>query len=214
MVLDKHRASLDWWLVPLAKGLRNVDPNSITWVALVSALGAGVVFFASGPARPEYLLLAAGLVIANGVLDLLDGKIAQITGRATPKGDYLDHAVDRFSDVAILAGLAFSPWVDIRLGLAAIVGTLLTSYLGTQAQAVGIGRNYGGLLGRADRMVLLMVVPIVQYAFPQYGPPDGAWRFLSVLDLMMAYFALVGLLTVVQRFISGLRGFDRGGQVK
>lgn len=214
MVLDKHRASLDWWLVPLAKALRGVNPNTITWISLVAAIGSGVAFYYSGPDQIGLLLLAAILVVTNGVLDVLDGKIAQVTGKMTPKGDYLDHCVDRFSDVAILAGLAFSPWVDIRLGLAAIIGTLLTSYLGTQGQAVGLGRNYGGMLGRADRLVLIMVVPFLQAAFPRYGPPGGLWAFHSILDLMMAYFAIVGLATVVQRFARGLRAFDAEGQIK
>lgn len=214
MVLDKHRASLDWWLMPLARTFRHVNPNTITWISLVAAIAAGVFFYRSGPDQLLFLLIGAILVITNGVLDVLDGKIAVITGKQSPKGDYLDHAVDRFSDVAILTGLAFSPWVDIRIGLAALLGTLLTSYLGTQAQAVGIGRNYGGLLGRADRMVMMMVLPFVQFVVPQWGPPDGLWVFASLLELMMAYFAVVGLLTMVQRFAGGLRSFDKDGQVR
>ena len=34
--------------------------------------------------------------------------------------------------------------------------TLLGSYMGTQAQSVGLGRNYGGF-GRADRLVTTFV---------------------------------------------------------
>ncbi len=43
--------------------------------------------------------------------------------------------------------------VSWQIGVFALTGVLMASYLGTQAQAVGVGRYYGGLLGRSDRSV-------------------------------------------------------------
>src|ERR1041385_2748738 len=214
MVLDNYRTTLDWWLVPLAKGLRGVHPDVFTWSSLVVAAAGGVAFWKSGPtaAGLPLLIVAWVCVGVNSVLDLLDGKVPHPTGQATPRGDYLDHAVDRFSDTFFLLGIAFSPWVRVDVGLVALVGTLLTSYMGTQAQAVGLRRTYSGLLGRADRMVLLLVVPLAQWLWTtrHYGMP---W-FTSLLEAMMAYFAVMGLLTTVQRFVGGLRGFGADGQLK
>jgi CDP-diacylglycerol--glycerol-3-phosphate 3-phosphatidyltransferase/archaetidylinositol phosphate synthase len=51
------------------------------------------------------------------------------------------------------------------IGVAAVVGTLLTSYLGVQAQAVGVGRYYGGILGRADRLVIIMLASIFYFLY-------------------------------------------------
>lgn len=214
MVLDTQRHRLDWWLVPLAKTLRHIDPNVFTWLSLLAAGVGGYAFYRSGPAAPELLLLGWAMVLANSVLDLLDGKVAKITGKASLKGDYLDHAIDRFSDVLFLGGISLSPWVPLEWGFAAVVFTLLTSYLGTQAQAVGIGRNYAGLLGRADRMVLLLVVPLAQY-WMQEGAVvsefDLGGQSFSLLGWMLVYIAVVGLLTTVQRFVGGLRAFNREG---
>lgn len=214
MVLDNYRTTLDWWLVPLAKALRRVHPDVFTWASLVVAVLGGLAFWKSDGSREGLLLLlvAWACVLVNSVLDLLDGKVAKLTGKATPRGDYLDHAVDRFSDVLFLTGLAFSPWVRIEVGLFALVGTLLTSYMGTQAQAVGLKRNYTGLLGRADRMVLLLIVPLAQWWWTGqgYGQP---W-FISLLEAVMLYFAVMGLLTTVQRFVAGLRGFGPDGRVR
>lgn len=217
MVLDKQRHRLDWWLVPLAKGLRRVDPNVFTWLSLLAAVVGGVAFWRSGPGAESWLLLGWAMVLANSVLDLLDGKVATLTGRCTPKGDYLDHSIDRFSDVLFVGGLGLSAWADVRVGMAAVVFTLLTSYLGTQAQAVGIGRNYGGLLGRADRMVLLLVVPVAQATVGVGLGWDAlavAGYTTSLLGWMLTYFALVGALTTVQRFWTGYRSFGRDGQLK
>lgn len=214
MVLDNYRTTLDWWLVPLAKGFRRVDPDVFTWASLAVAALGGIAFWKSGPsdAGLGLLLVAWACVLVNSILDLLDGKVAKLTGKATARGDYLDHAVDRFSDVLFLLGLAFSSWVRLEIGLLALVGTLLTSYMGTQAQAVGLKRNYAGLLGRADRMVLLLILPLAQWLWVKqdYGQP---W-FLSLLEAVMAYFALMGFLTTVQRFAAGLRGFGPDGRVR
>jgi archaetidylinositol phosphate synthase len=214
MVLDNYRTTLDWWLVPLAKALRRVHPDVFTWASLAVAALGGIAFWKSDATDTglRLLLVAWACVLINSVLDLLDGKVAKLTGKATPRGDYLDHAVDRFSDVFFLLGLAFSGWVRIEIGLFALLGTLLTSYMGTQAQAVGLKRNYTGLLGRADRMVLLLIVPVAQWLWTMKDY-DLPW-FVSLLEAVMAYFALMGLLTTVQRFVAGLRGFGADGQVR
>ncbi len=214
MVLDKQRHRLDWWLVPLAKVLRNIHPNVFTWWSLVAALAGGYAFYRSSPAEPMWLLLGWAMVLINSVLDLLDGKVATMTGKTSLKGDYLDHAIDRFSDVLFIGGIALSDWVSTELGMFAIVFTLLTSYLGTQAQAVGIGRNYGGLLGRADRMVMMLVIPVVTYFLATRGDFTdinlGGFSN-TLLGWMLFYFAVVGFITTIQRFAGGLRAFNKDG---
>jgi archaetidylinositol phosphate synthase len=217
VVLDNYRSSLDWWLLPLAKAFRHIHPDVFTWTSLAIAILGGVAFWKSGPggAGLDLLLVAWFCVLLNSVLDLLDGKIAKMTGQDTARGDYLDHTVDRLSDAALITGVAFSGWARLELGVFALLATLLTSYMATQAQAVGLKRSYAGLLGRADRMVLLLVLPLAEWAWSVqgYGAP---WKpaFMSLLEIMLAYFAVMGGITAVQRFVSGLRSFTPEGDVK
>jgi archaetidylinositol phosphate synthase len=70
----------------------------------------------------------------------------------------------------------------------------MASYLGTQAQAVGVGRYYGGLLGRADRLVLIIVVGIIDLFLP-----NGIFG-LTWLGWMLVIFGTFGHLTAFQRF--------------
>lgn len=210
MVLDRHRRILDPLLNPWTQVLRKVDPNLITWISFPFAVLAGLLFYLSDPARyPHryFIVLAAFCVMLNGMLDLLDGRIARLNGKMTPIGDFLDHTMDRFADVVILTGLSLSPWGAPRVGLVAIVVTLLSSYIGTQAQAVGAGRLYGGMVARADRMVLLIVLPLVDAFLSQTG------RTLSFLDwlhlpgtdyslgVLLYYIAIAGTYTVLERFV-------------
>ena len=202
MVLDGQRGKVDFALMPVAKKLRNVNPNMISWVGLILAFVSGLLMYLSF--ETHYLLLVGALVVLiSGYFDALDGKVAKISGKASPKGDYLDHVFDRYADVFMIGGVAISAWCNPYLGMVALVGVLLTSYMGTQAQAVGAPRLYAGLLGRADRVVLSTLFPILQFV----GIALGCESFdifgfnITWMEIMMIWFAVVGNLTAVQRGI-------------
>jgi len=200
VVLDSYRHVADAFLDPMAKGLANISPNTLSAIAFGAAVLAGLAFYLGGGL---FLGLAFLLVLANALFDALDGKVAKLTGKASARGDFLDHVLDRYADVVILTGIALGPYCPEWLGLLAILGVLLTSYMGTQAQAVGLGRLYGGALGRADRLVILGVVTLLQFAFDSAGTPLGLEpvRF-TVLGWAMVLFAVLGNVTAIQRAIS------------
>jgi archaetidylinositol phosphate synthase len=148
--------------------------------------------------------LAAVIVLISGFLDALDGKIARLSGKAGRRGDFVDHVIDRYADVIMIGAVAVSAWCNPYLGMMAIIGVLLTSYMGTQAQAVGAGRHYAGLLGRADRLVLMVAACLVQWVFFLFGIVWIELSFVSftVFEVMMLWFAVVGNLTAIQRAYS------------
>ncbi len=202
MVLDGHRDKADFALTPVAKKLINVNPNMISWAGLLLALLCGALLYLS---YDHHILLIVGaiVVLVSGYFDALDGKVAKLAGKASKRGDFLDHVFDRYADVFMIGGVALSAWCNPILGALALVGVLLTSYMGTQAQAVGAPRLYAGLLGRADRVVLSTLFPIIQYVMIVLG--YGSVTILGItvtwLEMMVIYFAVVGNLTAIQRAI-------------
>ncbi|MCL1984686.1 MAG: CDP-alcohol phosphatidyltransferase family protein [Methanomassiliicoccaceae archaeon] len=216
MVLDEHRSKVDFALTPVAKRLINVNPNTISWIGLIIAFISGLLFYLSGTATKwEWLLIAgAVVVIVSGYFDALDGKVAKLSGKASKKGDFLDHVFDRYADVFMIGGVAVSTWCDPYIGMLALVGVLLTSYMGTQAQAVGAPRLYAGFLGRADRVVLSTLFPIIQFIalWLGHGYIDVfGYVTLSWLEIMMLWFAIVGNLTAIQRAIVTWRNMSKEG---
>ncbi len=207
MVLNRYRGSADRLLVPVASRLGSVNPNTISWISLLAAAGAGVSVYVGG-AWP--LLLALLLIGVSAYLDALDGKVAKMFGKASARGDFVDHVFDRYADVFLLGGVAFdAAYCRLWVGALAIIGVLLTSYMGTQAQAVGQGRRYAGILGRADRLVLLAVGGVLQLL----AAPNGnlLWGVGAVsfgpLEWIMVLFAVLGNATAIQRAIGIWRGF-------
>ena len=208
MVLEGQRKNVDPMLSAMAKHFSKVNPDVFTWVSVVFAVVAGLFFYFSSPETELfnfYLYFAALFVFLNGLFDALDGKIAKLANKVSLRGDFLDHALDRYADVFMVGGLALSAWCDLRIGFLAIVGMLLTSYMGTQAQAVGYKRDYSGLLGRADRIVLLMIAPLIQHILLiyDYQLPFG----FNLLEWVLIYFAVMGNITAVQRFYGTLKWF-------
>lgn len=142
--------------------MSKVNPNMISVVSLLFAALSALLYILEGS---YFLLLAAIMVLVSGFFDALDGKVARISSKASKRGDFVDHVIDRYSDAIILGAIAISARCEMSFGLFAVIGVLLTSYMGTQAQALGLGREYKGILGRADRILVLVVFSLIQFAF-------------------------------------------------
>jgi archaetidylinositol phosphate synthase len=193
MTLDRLRPMADRALDPFvaAADAAGLSPNAVSVVAFGVAVVAGVAFYVASSVAYG---LGAVCVFLNGWLDLVDGALAREQEVASDAGDFLDHVLDRYADIVIIAGLAAG--VDrYGLGFVAVTGVVMTSYLGTQIQAVGLGRAYGGLVGRADRLALMGLTAVVA-AFVSRPLVAG----LSAVGLLLAFFAVVGHLTALQRF--------------
>jgi archaetidylinositol phosphate synthase len=79
----------------------------------------------------------------------------------------------------------------------------MSSYLGTQAQAVGVGRFYGGILGRADRLVLIIVAGVLTVLIP------GEIWGLNYLGWLLVIFGVLGHYTAFQRFAHVWRQIEK-----
>jgi archaetidylinositol phosphate synthase len=202
MTLDRFRPLADRALGPFVRlsAWLGLTPDAVSAIAFLLAVAAGLAFWQAGQ-RPLLYLVGAVLVFLNGWLDLVDGALARELDTASPAGDLLDHVLDRYADIAMIVGLAAG--LDrYLLGIAAVTGVLMTSYLGTQAQAVGLDRVYGGLLGRADRLALMGIVGAVAAVVQQtvYGLGPVGW--------LLVVFTVVGHFTAVQRFVGALRALS------
>lgn len=169
-----------------------VSPDTVSIVSLICAFFAGISFYLS-PEYKDLTLLAGILVVFNSLFDALDGAIARKSNRATPKGDFLDHVIDRYSDTFIICSIFFAGYVSWQIGVVAIVGVLLTSYLGTQAQALNLGRYYGGIMGRADRLIVIIIAAFSGSVYP--APIMG----FSILGWAVILIAVTSHITAIQR---------------
>lgn len=190
MTLDQYRSHVKVYFDPLvAVSVRlGLTPNFFTLAALLASCAAGILFFV----RLEVFALIA--VLANAFCDAMDGAVARELKIQSLRGDFLDHAVDRYADIFIITGIFAGGLVSWQIGVFALTGVLMASYLGTQAQAVGVGRYYGGVLGRADRLVLIVIVGIINILVP------SGILGVTFLTWLLLCFGFFGHVTAFQRF--------------
>ena len=190
MTLDSYRKNISFIITPVARGCVRIGltPNICTILAFLAAVFAGYLFFKS--------LVFAGVIFVflNAFFDAIDGAVARELNSASPRGDFLDHVLDRYADIFIICGIFAGSLATWPIGVFALTGVLMSSYLGTQAQAVGAGRFYGGLLGRADRLVLIIAAGIFTALLPA-----GIFG-MSILGWVLVIFGILGHFTALQRF--------------
>jgi archaetidylinositol phosphate synthase len=199
LALDSKREASDRYVEMVARPFSGINPNVLSALSVVFAAAFAVAYLVSGP----FLYLAPLFVILSAFFDAIDGKVARMRNMASKRGDLVDHFLDRVSDVLLSAGIGFSVFSHPAYAFLGLEGILLTSYMGTQSQALGVGRDYSGIVGRADRLVLIFVFSILQIVVP------FSYTLYSVLltpsTLILLWFFFAGNYNAAQRFIKAYR---------
>ena len=150
---------------PLARMLARspVTPNQVSVASFAVALGS-LALFLSG--QNVWAALAAQ---ASSIIDGVDGDLARLKNMSTRFGGFLDAVLDRYADVAILAGLTYwsvefeklgSSGLTWTFGLLAVSGSLILSYTRARAEASHRVTFSGVALFLGSRDLRLLVVMI------------------------------------------------------
>jgi CDP-diacylglycerol--glycerol-3-phosphate 3-phosphatidyltransferase len=135
--------------------LSRIHPNVLTFLGLVIN-GVAAVLLAAGQ------FFAAGLVmVAAGLFDMVDGRVARATGQVTLFGAFFDSVIDRYSDLVLLMGLlvyyaSINRFFYIVLTAVVMTGSVMVSYTRARAECI-IPKCKVGFMERPERMVLLIL---------------------------------------------------------
>lgn len=181
-----------WLLQKIVNGLAisKISPNVLTFIGLVINGIAALFFgFARGDHAVRFFFYAGLTIIAAGVFDMVDGRVARQTGQVSVFGAFFDSVIDRYSDVAIFFGLLVFYARGNRLfyvGLVAFVMTasLMVSYTRARAEAL-IGSCKVGFMERPERIVCVIL-----------GALFNRWGVMAPALWVLAFFST---LTVIHR---------------
>ena len=130
---------------------------------------------------------------------MLDGMVAIASGQASWRGEVLNDLPDRISDVLIFLGAAHSSWMNPLLGYGAAILSLGTAYVGLLGQAVGVQREFSGLMSKPWRMVALHLGSWLTYALFRWNQGDTYAGGMRALD-WACFIVIVGCIqTSAQR---------------
>jgi phosphatidylglycerophosphate synthase len=158
-----------------------IHPDLISYSSIGAAVGAGLCFWQAAHV-PGLLIPAVGLCYLRLWFNMLDGMVALASGKASRSGEIVNELPDRFSDVIIFVGAGYSGWCEPVGGYWAAIFALLVAYVGTLGQAVGVQREFSGLMSKPWRMVTLHVGAWVTLALLWWGGGHIRYGGLTVLD--------------------------------
>ena len=134
-----------------------VHPNALTTAGFLVTSMSGFAF------HQHHVRIAGFLILLGGVFDILDGRVARLSGLGSKFGAFYDSTLDRISEIIVYFGL-LSLYNDYRLQVGdvgmiylimlAMAGSLMISYTRARAESLGLDCEVG-LMARAERVVLI-----------------------------------------------------------
>ncbi len=167
-------------------GAAGIPPNVLTLSSLVPM---GLAGWHLGHGNLE---VAASWTLVGGVLDLIDGAVARMSGKTSTFGAVLDSVVDRASDTLVYVGgiyyfHATGQPTYVVLGAIALGGAIGVSYTRARAENV-IPECRVGFTERGERLALIIL-----------------GLYLGHLGQAFILLAFLAWLTTVQRLLHAYR---------
>lgn len=191
-----------------------VHPDAISYASILAAAASAICFWQAGR-YPLLLLIAPAFCYVRLWLNMLDGMVALAADKASARGEILNDLPDRVSDLLIFAGVAHSGLCHPLGGYWAAIFALLTAYVGLFGQAVGTERQFGGLMSKPWRMVVLHIGAWVALALIWTRGDNGSVSTLTALDwanLLVIAGCMQTIAVRLRRIMAALTHRDAAGR--
>jgi len=193
----------------------HITPNVVTVAGLTGNMVAAWLFVMAAQRvgsdeASAYALVTwgGGVILLAGLLDMMDGRLARLGGSSSKFGALLDSSLDRYSELFTLSGIAL---LLLRIGddwfwaaiatFAAIIGSVMVSYVRARAEGLGISCKVG-LMQRPERVVVTAIAAIV----------TGITASPCWLAIGMSVIAILSNLTALWRILHCLHECKRDSQ--
>jgi CDP-diacylglycerol---glycerol-3-phosphate 3-phosphatidyltransferase len=174
---------------PIARALlrAGVSPNVVTVVGTVGVVVAAVTLATRG-----HLWIAALVITACALTDMLDGAMARARGTTSRFGALLDSTMDRLADGAVFGALAYwlattDQWANLTACLICLIVGQVVSYVKARAEGLGLSAN----VGIAERFERLIIIGL--------GGIGHGLGIPLALDVALWLLAVLSVITVGQR---------------
>lgn len=197
-------------LLPLAKKLKFIDPDFISYAATLVAFLTMLCYLLADK-NPILLVISVVLTLTRMTFNTIDGVIAIERGNLRLKGEIVNALPDRYSDIFILAGIALCPFCTPTLGIIGLSTMFLVGYTGMMGKALGVEWQHHGPLGKVERLILIMIFSLLQYfsLTGRIASPVIYGHSLTYFELCMIVFAILGQITVFNRLKGQLRQINK-----
>ena len=183
-----------------------ITPNMVTTIGFLGNLAAAVVFVyaaiaGNGTVDCSLVGIAGLVLILSSLFDMLDGQVARLGNMQSTFGAMYDSVLDRYSELVTLGGICYmlmegGYFVGSVITFAALVGSLMVSYVRARAEGLGIECKVG-LMQRPERVVVTCLGAIACGIYGSNAEPPAFDPMLIVIVAM----GLIALLANITAFV-------------
>ena len=189
---------------PVIKGMIKIGltPNAVTTIGFLLNCVVTWMFlqaaqaFGTQPAEAYNVIgWGGGLILFAGLFDMMDGRLARLSGKSSTFGALWDSTLDRYSELVTLFGIvvifikADWFWMGVVTFLA-LVGSIMVSYVRARAEGLDIECKVG-LMQRPERVVVTAVVAILSGCFQNLWWLAGGMILIAVLANITAFWRVL-----------------------
>ena len=186
---------------------RGVSPDTVSYMSIFASATAALCFWWSLD-TPGLLILAVAFCYLRLWLNMLDGMVAIASGKASRRGEVINELPDRISDVLIFVGVAHSGLCHPIIAYWVAIMSLLVAYIGILGQAVGVQREFSGVMSKPWRMVVLHIGAWTTLALIWWNGGLYVFGGLAVLDWTHVLILVGCIQTVAIRLMRIMRALD------
>ncbi len=167
-----------------------VKPNYITIFSLLFAFLSFLSIYLY-----HNIILYVLFILLSGLMDILDGAVARLSGKVSKTGAFLDSTLDRISDALIIFPLFYLGF-PVEWVVYLIVVSLLISYTRARGESLGFKMEGIGLIERAERILFIILI-IISYMFN-----------IMVSQIIFYLLMILSTITLIQRILYIIRKIE------
>ncbi len=146
------------------------------------------------------------IILAAGLFDMMDGRLARMSGKSSLFGALWDSTLDRYSELVSLFGICLA---FIRMGdgewfwmgvvtFAAMIGSVMVSYVRARAEGLDIECKVG-LMQRPERVVVTAVTAMLTGITGDIWWLAGGMILIAVLANITAFWRIAHCYKVMMK---------------
>ena len=194
-----------------------ITPNIVTFVGFLGNLVAAGFFIDAAwklgleGAATDSCMTEIGwggfIILAAGLFDMMDGRLARMSGKSSLFGALWDSTLDRYSELVSLFGicLAFIRidedcnwfWMGV-VTFAAMIGSVMVSYVRARAEGLDIDCKVG-LMQRPERVVVTATTAIITGITGNLWWVAGGMILIAVLANITAFWRIAHCYQVMKK---------------
>jgi CDP-diacylglycerol---glycerol-3-phosphate 3-phosphatidyltransferase len=192
-----------------------VTPNTVTmWGFLLNIAAAGIFVYGAlyHPTELRFVGWGGAMILLAGLFDMIDGRLARVSGQESKFGALFDSVLDRYSELVMFLGICFyliqcGYKFNFLVAFVAMIGSIMVSYVRARAEGLGVECK-DGLMQRPERILTIGITAVLCGIYSVHGTPfsyqpDGMatplFENISIFTVPLFLMAILTNWTAYQR---------------